>query len=261
MRVGVAQIDIKLFDIESNVQKHLDYIKKAKELDIELLVFPELSLTGYHIQDKILDMGMTLENKYVNLLVEASDGIRIIFGIPEEERNAVLYNSSITVYNKKIEFVHRKNNLPNYGKFIEKAIFAPSKEVHNFSVNDQWKYAVLICADMWDPSLVHNTMLEDTNLLISPFNGGITEENITNIKNWQKCFDFYSMMYESYIIGANRVGGEKEFKFFGNSVIMDPHGEVLAIAKTEEEDLIYADIDYQEIRKARVYAPNIKNLL
>ena len=261
MRVGIAQIDIELFDIDSNVQKHLDYIAKAKELDIELLVFPELSLTGYHIQDKALDMGMTLESKYVKLLVEASVGIRVIFGIPEEERNAVLYNSSITAYNKEIEFVHRKNNLPNYGKFIEKAIFAPSQDVNNFEVDEQWKYAVLICADMWDPSLVHKTMLENTNLLISPFNGGVTEENSTNIKNWQKCFDFYSMMYGSYIIGANRVGKENEFKFFGNSVIMDPHGKLLAMAKTEEEDLIYADIDYQEIRKARVYAPNIKNLI
>jgi len=261
VKVGIAQIDIELFNIESNVQKHLNYIEKAKKLGIELLVFPELSLTGYHIQDKALDMGMTLESKFIKMIVDASDGIRVIFGVPEETRNAVLYNSSITAYNKDIEFVHRKNNLPNYGKFIEKAIFAPSFEVNNFSINDEWKYAVLICADMWDPSLVHNTMLENTNLLISPFNGGITEENSTNIKNWQKCFDFYSMMYESYIIGANRVGVEKGFKFFGNSVIMDPHGKLLALAKTEEEDLIYADIDYQEIRKARVYAPNIKNLL
>ncbi len=261
MRVGVAQIDIKLFDIEANVQKHLKYIEDAKKIGIEILVFPELSLSGYNIKDNALDMAMTLENEYIQRIVDQSDGIRIVFGIAQEARNAVLYNSAVVAFNKEIEFVHQKNNLPNYGKFEEKAIFAPSKEVNNFSINEQWKYSVLICADMWDPSLVHNTMLEDTNLLISPFNGGITKENNTNIKNWKKCLDFYSMMYESYIIAVNRVGRENDIEFFGNSVIMDPHGETLVIAQTGQEDLIYADIDYQEIRKARFYAPNIKNLL
>jgi len=261
MRVGAAQIDIELFNIDANVQKHLHYIKKAKELGIEILVFPELSLSSYNIKERALEMAMTLEDKAIRTIVEASIGIRIIFGFVEEARNAVLYNSSLTAFNNEVELVHRKNNLPNYGKFNEKAIFASAKEVNNFEIDKQWQYAVLICADMWDPSLVHQTMVEDTNLLISPFNGGITKENNKNIKNWQRCFDFYSMMYGSYIIGANRVGEEREFHFFGNSVIMDPHGEPLVIAKTNEEDLIYADIDYQQVKQARFYAPNIKNLI
>ena len=166
MRVGIAQIDVKLFDIKTNIKKHLQYINKAKELGIEMLVFPELSLCGYNIKEKTLDMAMTLDCEYVKEILDASDGIRVIFGIAQESRNAVLYNSAITAFNKKIEFVHKKNNLPNYGNFIEKSVFAPFKEVNSFSINEQWKYSVLICADMWDPSLIHNTMLDNTNLLI-----------------------------------------------------------------------------------------------
>ena len=261
MRVGIAQIETKLFDIEENVDKHLEYIEKAKELGIDILVFPELSLSGYHIKDRILDMAMEVDCETIKPIIKASNGMRVMFGFAELTKNAVIYNSLMSANDGEIELVYRKNNLPNYGEFIEKTIFASGRGVANIHVDKKWQYAAMICADMWDPSLVHGTMLEGTNLLITSFNGGVTQDNQTNIENWKRCFDFYSMMYGSYIVGANRVGIEEGFEFFGNSVIMDPHGSVVAKAKKFEEDLIYADIDYRQIELARTYAPNIKNLM
>ncbi|MDA7847912.1 hypothetical protein N8972_00285 [Sulfurospirillum sp.] len=261
MKVGVAQIEIKLFDIKANIKKHLLYIKKAKELNIDILVFPELSLSGYHIKDKVLEMAMSINCEAIETIIHASSGMRIMFGFAELSRNAVIYNSLMSANDGNIELVYRKNNLPNYGKFIEKAIFSAGREVQSIQIDNQWQYASLICADMWDPSLIHKTMIEGTNFLITSFNGGVTKENITNIENWKRCFDFYSMMYGSYIVGANRVGIEGEFQFFGGSVIMDPHGNIVAKAKEFEEDLIYAIIDYRQVELARTYAPNIKNLI
>ncbi len=261
MRVGIAQIDCELFNIEKNVEKHLEYIKKAKKLNIDTLVFPEMSISGYHIKERVLDMAFELDSEVIQTMLKASSKMRVMFGFAELTRNATIYNSLMCANNGKIELVHRKNNLPNYGKFIEKTIFAPGSELQNIQIDKRWQYAGLICADMWNPSLIHKTMLEGTNLLITSFNGGITKENRTNIENWKRCFDFYSMMYGSYIVGANRVGAEGEFQFFGASVIMDPHGNILIKAKEFEEDLIYVDIDYRQVELARTYAPNIKNLM
>ena len=259
MKVGIAQINIELYDIEKNINKHIDFIREAKRQNIDLLVFPELSLTGYFINERVIDMVLTLDDKIINKLKKECEGIRVIFGFPQEKRNFLIYNSMTSVYNKEIEFTHDKINLPNYHHLTEKSIFTPSYEVNSFEIDTHWKYSILICADLWNPSLVHQAMINETNLLIAPFNSSSKAE-MSYAQGWKTCFDFYSMMYGTYILGANRVGNENGYKFFGGSVIMDPFGKVIKKAKDEEE-LISADIDYENIRKARFASPNLKNII
>ncbi len=260
MRVGVAQINIELLNLKKNVNNHIKFIRAAKKQNIDLLVFPELSLSGYFFNKKILEATISISDEIIDILKKESEGLRVVFGYPQEKRNFLVYNSMSTVYNKEVEFTYNKNNLPNYHHLNEKSIFTPSYELNGFEIDEKWKYSILICADMWNPSLVHQVMLDNTNLLIVPFNSAV-KENISYVEGWEKCFDFYSMMYGSYIIGANRVGEEYGYKFYGNSVIMDPFGKVIVKAKSYEEDLIFADINYQEIREARFALPNLKNTI
>jgi len=260
MRVGIAQIDISLFNIEKNIEKHIYFIKKAKELEIDLLVFPELSLTGYFINEHILNCAMPISSGLLTNLKNECQDIRVIFGLANEKRNFLVYNSAVVFNNKELEFIHDKNNLPNYHHLNEKAIFAPSYEANSFEIDEKWKYSILICADLWNPKLVHDVMLNGTNLLIVPFCSAI-KGDVSYENEWKKCFDFYSMMYGTYIIAANRVGKEKGFVFYGGSIIANAYGEIEIKAKNHEEDLIYADISYEHIKKARYASPNLKNIL
>ena len=223
-KVGIAQINIELANLEKNIDKHITFIKEAKKKSINLLIFPELSLSGYFINERINDVAMFLDSEVINIIKNESQGLRVIFGFPQERRNFLVCNSAICVYNEIIEFVHNKINLPNYNHLSERSIFTPSNELNCFEIDKYWKYAILICADLWNPYLVHQSMLEEANVLIVPFNSG--ERGDISYKNgWQTTFDFYSMMYGCYILGANRVGVENGFKFFGNSVIMNPFGK------------------------------------
>ncbi len=259
MKVAIAQINIELFNIEKNIEKHLLFIKEAKKQNIKMLLFPELSLTGYFIEEKILDMAISLKSDLLKTLKKESKGIRIILGLPQEKRNFAIYNSSIVLYNEEIEFCHDKINLPTYHHLKEKAIFTPSYELNSFELDTNWKYSILNCADLWNPSLVHKAMLDDTNILLTPFNSA-SNNKISYMNGWQTTFDFYSMMYATYILGANRVGEERGYKFLGASVIMDPFGKVVAKANDEEE-LLVADINYKHIRKARYASPNLRNTI
>ncbi len=263
LMVAAAQIAPVLGQIEENLKKHLDYIAKARSQKVDVVVFPELSLTGYELDEEdAVKIARQNNSKEVLTIAKASEGITTIFGFVELGFAAQLHNSSIAVRDNRVLFLHRKLNLPNYGKLIEGKLFGSGRCIDTFDLHDPWFGSILLCADAWNPGLVHLVAVKGATLLTIPTNsayGTIEHGLFSNPAGWNLLVQFYSYVYGLPTVVVNRVGIDEKFKFCGGSKIFGPNGEMLAEAGEEEETLIFAQFKYNEIVKARANLPTVRD--
>jgi len=260
LRVAAAQIEPTEAQIALNMEKHCRYIDLAREQGVEVLVFPELSLTGYQVRSRTPDLAIPPDNKELLKLAEHAGDIAVIAGFVEEGFAAQFYNSAAVLRRGRVEFVHRKLNLATYGRLEEAKFFARGRYVHVFEHEAPWNAGIFICADAWNPALVHLAALYGATFLIFPI-ASSTEAvgtDFSNPQGWERALNFYGMMYGMPLIMCNHCGGREGETYWGQSRIVDPHGNVLAIAGDGEE-LIVADLEYEAIRLARFQLPTVRD--
>lgn len=260
MRVGAAQFASEIGDINANIEIHLDWIARGLSKQLDLLVMPELSLVGYHGTEFLLDVAMKSSDQRLRQLSEAAGNMAIVFGFIEEGLAAQFYNTAVIMKNGETVHRHRKINMPNYGKLEEGKYFAKGRHVRSCSLDENWHAGLLICSDAWNPALTHLAFLADTAVLITPVSSGVEAvgPDFDNPGGWELTMRFYSMMYGAPSIMVNRVGVEKDLNFWGGSCILDPFGKRLAVAGKEEE-LIVAELDYNQVRRARHQLPTVRD--
>jgi len=261
LKVAVAQITPVLGEVAENVETHLHYITEARRQAADVLVFPELSLTGYDLAGKEVVVARPLGSDEVRNIAKASEGITTLFGMVELGFAAQLHNSSVAVRDGKVLFAHRKLNLPNYGRLAEGRLFGAGRYIDTFDLKDPWHASILTCSDAWNPGLVHLVAVKGATILLIPINsasGTVDHELFSNPDGWRLVVQFYSYIYGLPTIVVNRVGVEGEFEFWGNSQILSPHGEVLACA-TSEEEMIVAELEFDEVVKARAGLPTVRD--
>ena len=257
--IALAQIDPVLGDFEANLQKHIAAVSAAREQGANLVVFPELSLTGYSIKDMNWDLAINLERDVsrVKPLVEASKAISILAGGVEEDGSFRIFNSSFLFEDGHVSVPHRKVYPPTYGMFEEMRYFSPGRSV----APAESKYGtlgVLICEDLWHISLPYILALKGAQVIIalvaSPTrlggNGKDLQTSVVNSENHKA----YARLLSSYIVFCNRVGFEDGVSFWGGSSVVAPGGDVVVSAKLFEEDLVTARIDENEVRRARRFS-------
>lgn len=260
LRVGAAQIESPPGDVEGNLAKHLNFIKKAHNQGVELLVFPELSLTGYHVGARALELAVSRDDPELRQLAEHAGDMTVVVGFIEEGLAAQFHNSVAVLRQGNVVFVHRKLNLASYGTLEEDKFFAEGRYVDIFSHEPPWQAVILICADAWNPGLVHLAALYGATLLIVPVASSreAIGGNFSNPDGWKVALSFYGMMYGLPVIMANHCGGDEGIHYWGGSRIVDAHGKPLAEAD-EQEELIVADLDYDTLRKARFQLPTVRD--
>lgn len=260
LKVGVAQIDCQLADLAANVEQHIAYIKEAAARGVELLLFPELSLTGYCLDQRVLDVARSRDDPIVSQLAAVAPEMTVVFGMVEEGPAAQLYNAALAVREGKLLYLHRKLNLPTYGNLEEGKLFAEGNHVETFSTGKPWRHGVLICADLWNPALVHLAMLHGATCMLAPVNSAVDAVggDFSNPDGWRLAIRFYAMMYGMPICMANRVGNENGAQFWGGSCIVDPDGNTLAEAG-DEQTLLVTTIDFEAVRRARFRLPTVRD--
>lgn len=260
-KVAIAQIDCELGDIAANVDKHLDYIRQAQAGGVELLLFPELSLTGYRLGIDTMRVALDRNAAVITEIAQAAPELIVVLGLVEEGRAAQFYNSAVALHKGELMFLHRKLNLPTYGNLEEGKLFASGSYIETFPAKGPWTSGVLICADLWNPALVHLAMVHGATLLLAPVNSalGAVGGEFSNPAGWHLTTEFYAMMYGMPVLMANRVGTEQGARFWGGSRIVDPYGKVLAEADGESECLLQATLDYQDVRRARFQLPTVRD--
>ena len=259
--VAVAQIDPVLGDLKRNLQIHLDCIKRAAKKGADLIIFPELSLTGYTLRDLNFDVALRPGlSPILKQLCTKSKNISIIVGGVEESPNFGLYNSAFLLEHGKNLATHRKVYPPTYGMFEEMRYFSSGRSVA--AVNSRLgRVGILICEDLWHPSLPYLLAQDGAQVIFglsaspSRLSGPSEQPEIATINT--ENHKVYARLLSTYLVFCNRVGFEDGVSFWGGSEVIDPNGLVLARAKLFEKDLIYAEIDDREVRRARQFSRHL----
>ncbi|MBY5984842.1 NAD+ synthetase [Halomonas sp. DP5Y7-2] len=260
LQVACAQINARLGDVEANLAHHLDVIHDARRRGVELLVFPELSLTGYGLGPRVLEVAMPSEDPRLIQLAKAAAGMQVIVGFVEEASPGEIYNALAILQDGRVAAVHRKLNLPTYGGLEEGKWFSHGSRLTEVPVRPGWSTTSMICADLWNPALVHAALLARPAVLCAPINSasGIVSEDFSNEDNWVLNVRFYAMTYGTPVLMANRYGAEGDSHFWGGSRILGPRGDTLAEAE-DREMLIHAELSRTAIARARFELPTLRD--
>ena len=256
MKVAFAQLNYKIGDFKGNAEKIIQNINRAKNEGADLVVFSELSVTGYYPHD-LLEKKEFIQKAEIAVAEIAShcNGIAAIVGAPrinESERGKKLFNSAFFLNNGKVESVHNKTLLPTYDIFDEYRHFEPNKE---FAIVDYKgeKIAVTICEDLWDEQPTANEFGKDKLYEISPMDelSKLNPDFMVNIsaspfsynqEGWRKnVLVTKAKNYKIPIFYVNQVGAQNELIFDGGSVFIDEHGEIVKELSYFSEDFLIVD--------------------
>jgi len=261
-RVAVAQIAPTLGDLEKNLALHEKMAREAIAQSANLLIFPELSLTGYFLKDQVPSVALRPDAQALQLFRELSQRIAIILGFVEEASGHRFHNASAYFEGGEIRHIHRKAYLPTYGIFDEARYLAAGERIRAFDTA-LGRMAILICEDLWHPAAPAIAAWDGAEILIcpsaSPGRGLGQEGPFQNASTWERTIRACGDLLTTYIIYANRVGYEDGACFWGGSEVVAPSGEPLAKASYLEEELLVADLDPGRLRRARVVNPLLRD--
>ncbi len=262
LRCGAAQIAHRPFAGDALLNAHLDMIASAAQKGVGFLVFPECSLTGYPADlQQAAAMALPADDAQILQLAEASSEMVSVIGFVERGADDSLYNAMAWVFRGAVMAVHRKINLPTYGRLVEGEIFAPGTGTTRIHLPNGWQCGGLICADFWDPGLAYLSALARDAVLAVPF--ASTEEAVgdgfSNADGWLQILRNHALVYGMPVVASNWTGAFDDMRFWGGSAIVDAKGNIAACGG-REPDLILADIALADTEAARRRLPTIRDL-
>ncbi len=257
-KVALAQISCKRADKTENIRKIEDNVVKAREQDAELVIFPELSLTGYTLRDQIYELAETIPGPSTRLLEKLARKMEtyIVFGMPElsEKTQATIYNAAVLIGPDGLIGKYRKMYLPTHSVFEEKRYFRPGYQTAVFET-DLGKIGLIICYDIFFPEVSRLTRLKGAQLIVcisaSPAVRRTFFETLTAAR---------AIENTAFLAYVNLVGIEDGLQFWGGSRLIGPNGKVLVKAKYDEEDLVIGEVNYVDIRPVETFVPTLKDL-
>ena len=260
LKIGAAQFASAIADVDANIETHLDWIEQGHAAGLDLMVMPEVSLTGHYGADDLLDAAMKRNDPRLKRLAKAAGEMAVVVGFIEEGPAAQFHNTAAILRRGKLAYIHRKVNLPTYGKLVEGKHYASGRFVDTYAIDEDWRAGLLICADVWNPALTHLAFLHGATLLVTPVSSGVEAvgPDFDNPGGWALTMRFYSMMYGAPSIMVNRTGTENDLSFWGGSRIIDAFGREVAVAGKEPE-LITTELDFNQVRKARHLLPTVRD--
>ena len=262
--IGLAQIYPKLGDLEHNLALHLEYIERARSQGIDLLIFPELSLTGYQVQDLVPEVAMRADasDRVFAALLDASHDIDIVFGFAHEDARNRFYIANAYLAQGQALHIHHKLYLPTYAMFDESRYFAQGNSVRAFDTRFG-RVGMLICEDFWHVSPPYLLWLDGADMLIlnsaSPSRGINESDRLSGTRWVEHVNQAYGSMFTSYILHCNRVGYEDGKNFWGGSSVVDPDGEFMTSGHYFDEALIRQEIDLNQLHRTRARLPLLRD--
>lgn len=262
LNIAMAQMKPVLGSIDKNLEIMKLNIEKAIENNSDIIVFPELALTGYFLKDMVPVIAICVEeSKIIAELLELSKKISIVFGAVEESKRHNFYNVGIYLEDGEIKHIHRKVYLPTYGMFDEARYFAKGEKIRAFDTKFG-RMGILVCEDAWHASAMYVLSQDGADfvfLLASSPSRGIESEELGSSKTWENISSLYADLFNSYIIFSNRVGYEDGVNFWGGSEVIDPFGNIEKKASYFEEELVFVELEKQKLRRSRIYSPTLKD--
>jgi len=251
-RIALAQINPTVGDLSGNVQKVAEYLEKAKGLCADLLVFPELVITGYPPEDLLLKPSFIEDNlKALESLIPSSRGITALVGYVDKKDD--IYNAAALLHDGDLVASYHKNYLPNYGVFDENRYFQAGNRSLVFALEGV-RVGVSICEDIWQPTgvlpaqVLQGNAEVAVNMSASPFYAGKREGRVRMLSTRARD-NTVALAY------VNMVGGQDELVFDGSSLVFDADGSLLAQGAAFVEDLVVADLNVSGVFRTRLLDP------
>jgi len=264
LRLALVQMAPSLGLPQRNLEAHLTWLDTPEARDADLVVFPELSLTGYLLQDLVAEVARPLtEGGFLEPLVEASRHRDILVGLVEESPRFLFHNAAVYLSQGKILHVHRKVYLPTYGMFDEGRYFAAGREFRAFDTRFG-RLGILICEDAWHLSSSYLLALQGAHTLLaasgSPGRGLATDKGqATSVQTWERVGQTLSQFLTVHWAYVNRVGYEDGLAFAGGSYVSDPFGELLLDGEENKEAIYRVDLPLAAVRRARTLTPLLRD--
>jgi len=246
IRIACGQINTTVGDLTGNAGKIIDFIKQAQEIGVDIIAFPELSITGYPPEDLLLKKSFVEDNiKILKSIASKTDDIVAIVGFVDMVQSNI-YNAAAIMNQRKIKAVYHKILLPNYGVFDEKRYFAPGDTGPVFKLqiqNTGCIFGISVCEDIWHNDGPTGKQAKSgasfvININASPYHMG-------KIKEREKIAINQAKNNHLYMIYTNLVGGQDELVFDGQSFVVSPSGKIISRAQAFEEQLLITDIEIE----------------
>ncbi len=257
-KVALAQMECSVGDKEANLGKMEEMVREARRGGAELVVFPELSLTGYLCRDLFYELAEPVPGPSTERVAELAkeQEVYIVFGMPEKSTisGSILYNSSVLVGPEGLVGSYRKMFLPTHSVFEEKRYFRPGGRVEVFDTG-LCRIGLMICYDTFFPEVSRLLRLRGAELIVcisaSP---GVRRSYFETLLSARALENTVHLAY------VNLAGREDGLNFWGGSRLIGPTGSIIARAKYDEEDLVIGEVDLHDAERAGVFLPMLRDL-
>ncbi|TAH37045.1 MAG: carbon-nitrogen hydrolase [Planctomycetota bacterium] len=259
---ALCQVKPVLGDLERNLQLHHEWLDRAAEQQAGLVLFPELSLTGYFLRDLTQEVAVRLDDPRLRELIGRSQDRSLAFGLVEESADHRFFNTVVFAEGGRILHAHRKVHLPDYGIFEEGRYFAAGDRFVPVP-SRLGRLGLLVCEDAWHLSSGWLHFLQGTDVLLipssSPARGLDTNApELSSQTAWRTLNSAIALFSQTWVLYCNRVGFEDGTMFWGGSAAITPFGFAAAEARGAEEDLLLHRIDDDPLRRARMFSPLLR---
>jgi predicted amidohydrolase len=266
--VAIAQMSPRL-DLVTNLERHLQLIAEARSRGARLVVFPELSLTGYLLEDLVPEVSLRVDAPEIAQLVRACNGIDAVVGCILESDDMRFHNAALYISGGRVAHVHRKVYLPTYGLFDEHRYMAAGDCFRSFAVGADtaadrpWPAGMLICEDLWHPSAAVQLARQGVDVFIcpsaSPGRGVTRDHGLGTARSYDAMTRTYAQLFTAYIVYCNRVGYEDGVGYWGGSRVVAPDGTVVAEAQGRDETMVLYELERAAVRRARIAYPLLRD--
>jgi len=265
VRVALAQIAPTLGQLDVNLARHLALLDEARAAGADLVVFPELGLTGYLLQDLASEVAMRLDDPRLGEVAAATEGLSAVVSFVEESADHRLFIAAALVEDGEIRHVHRKLFLPTYGLFDERRFFAAGDLLRAVSSRLGVGVGIAVCEDFWHLTVPQVLALDGAQILINVSSSpgrdlaATHEVGLGTAASWRTLMRTYAQLTTSFVIFCNRVGIDESIAFWGGSEVIGPTGELVFGAPLWDEGLYTVDIALPDVRRERIGVPLLRD--
>ena len=266
LRIALAQVAPRLGDLEVNLARHHELLAEARDGGAGLVVFPELGLTGYLLQDLASEVAMRLDDpRLASLAEETAGGPSAVVSFVEESADHRVFIAAALLEDGAVRHIHRKLHLPTYGLFDERRFFAPGDMLRAVPSRLGVGVGLAVCEDFWHLSTPQLLALDGAQILINVSSSpgrdlaATNETGLGTAGSWRGLMRTYAQLTTSFVVFCNRVGVDESFSFWGGSEVISPTGRAVFSAPMFDEGLFYADIDLAEVRRERISLPLLRD--
>jgi NAD+ synthase (glutamine-hydrolysing) len=265
VRVALAQIAPALGQLDANLARHHELLTDARAKGADLVIFPELGLTGYQLQDLASEVAMRLDDPRLADLAAATRDLSAVVSFVEESADHRLFIAAALLENGEVCHVHRKVFLPTYGLFDERRFFAHGDMLRAVPSRLGVGIGLAICEDFWHLPVPQLLALDGAQILINVSSSpgrdlaATNEVGLGTATSWRGLMRTYAQLTTTFVIFCNRVGVDESISFWGGSEVIGPNGAAIFSAPLYDEGLFTVDIATADIRRERIGLPLLRD--